>query len=98
MRVEGNAFKRAMKHILTERECESISVYENAVDAQIYYDTDTNEFVISTTEVDERFTTKEDFVEAIKYNLNAYCEVQAERNPIYAGLKSYVADVYDVAL
>ena len=96
MRVEGNAFKRAMKHILRERECESIGVYENAVDVQIYYDTDTKEFVISTTESDERFTTKEDFVDAIRYNINAYCEIMAERNSAYAGLKSYIADVYGI--
>lgn len=98
MRVEGNVFKRAMRHILTERECRSISVYEDATDAQMYYDADTNEFVISTTESDERFTTKEDFVDAIKYNINAYCEMLAERNPVYAGLKNYIAEVYDVTL
>ena len=96
MRLEGNEFKRAMKHILTERECQSISVYESAIDAQVYYDTDTNEFVISTTESDERFITKEDFVDAIRYNINAYCELMAERNPVYTGLKSYLADVYGI--
>ena len=96
MRLEGNEFKRAMRHILTERECQSISVYESATDAQMYYDTNTNEFVISTTESDEHFTTKEDFVDAIRYNINAYCEMMAERNPAYAGLKSYIADVYGI--
>ena len=98
MRVEGNAFKRAVKHILTKRECESISVYENATDAQMYYDTDTNEFVISTTESDERFTTKKDFVDAIRYNINEYCEILAERNPFYVNLKNYITEVYDVTL
>lgn len=96
MKFEGIEFKRAMKHLLTKCDFQSIGVCEDAIDMQVYYDTDTHEFVISTTESDERFTTKEDFVDAIRYNINAYCEIMAERNPVYAGLRSYIADVYNV--
>lgn len=98
MKFEGIEFKRAMKHLLTKRDFQSISVCEDAIDMQVYYDTDTHEFVISTTESDERFVTKEDFVDAIKYNIRAYCELIAERNPAYAGLRRYIAEVYDVVV